>query len=123
MNDFNRSIVRELAKSGGSKIIRGNNISNINPIKEWIKWLSYEPEHEIERKKVLYQKSIKELTIDELNEIVKYKTRERMVTLFKKYDNGQCSYNEYMEVYDYMGKSISNLMLDKLNKQELTFAK
>lgn len=122
MSDFNRIMAKELSKIKG-KIVRGNTIGNIDPIIEWIKWLSYIPIHEKKRIEFLYSKNITDLSIDELKEIINYKERNHMVKLFKKYDKYQCSEDEYLEVYDYMGKSIKELMIDKLNSEELLYAK
>ena len=45
-----------------------------------------------------------------------------MEELFLKYKNGKCNPDEYMEVYDYMGNSIKNVMLRKLTREELNYA-
>lgn len=123
MSSFNRVMAREMSKLNGGKLIRGNVMRNVNPLIEWIKWLSYNPIHEQEKINYIYSKKVEDLSIDELKEIIKYKERNRMAQLFIKYNNGKCSEEEYMEVYDYMDKSITDLMMDKLSSEELSYAK
>ena len=96
---------------------------NVNPLIEWIRWLSYNPVHEQEKINYIYSKRVEDLSIDELKEIIKYKERNRMAQLFVKYNNGECSEEEFMEVYDYMDNSITDLMMDKLSSEELSYAK
>lgn len=123
MSSFNRVMAREMSKLNGGKLIRGNIMRNVNPLIEWIKWLSYNPIHEQEKINYIYSKKVEDLSIDELKEIIKYKERNRMAQLFIKYNKGECSEEEYMEVYDYMDKSITDLMMDKLSSEELSYAK
>lgn len=123
MSSFNKVMAREMSKSSGGKLIRGNVMRSVNPLIEWIKWLSYNPVHEQDKINYIYSKRVEDLSIDELKEILKYKERNRMSQLFIKYNKGECSEEEYMEVYHYMGKSITDLMMDKLNSEELTYAK
>lgn len=123
MSSFNKVMAREMSKSSGGKLIRGNVMRSVNPLIEWIKWLSYNPVCEQDKINYIYSKRVEDLSIDELKEILKYKERNRMSQLFIKYNKGECSEEEYMEVYHYMGKSITDLMMDKLNSEELTYAK
>lgn len=123
MSSFNRVMAREMSKLNGGKLIRGNIMRNVNPLIEWIKWLSYNPVHEQEKINYIYSKRVEDLSIDELKEIIKYKERNRMAQLFVKYNNGECSEEEFMEVYDYMDNSITDLMMDKLSSEELSYAK
>ena len=123
MSSFNRVMAREMAKLNGGKLIRGNVMRNVNPLIEWIKWLSYNPVHEQEKINYIYSKKVEDLSIDELKEIIKYKERNSMAQLFIKYNKGECSEEEYIEVYDYMDKSITDLMMDKLSSEELSYAK
>ena len=57
-----------------------------------------------------------------LKELTSYQEERRMQELFLKYKNGKCNPDEYMEVYDYMGNSIKNVMLRKLTREELNYA-
>ena len=123
MSSFNKVMAREMSKSSGGKLIRGNVMRSVNPLIEWIKWLSYNPVHEQDKINYIYSKRVEDLSIDELKEILKYKERNRMSQLFIKYNKGECSEEEYMEVYHYMGKSITELMMDKLSSEELSYAK
>ena len=124
MSNISKIMAKELNKSGSQvKFIYGNVFGNIPPIIEWIKWLSYEPEFEKNRIEHLNSKGSNNLSYEELNELDHYMKRKRMAQLFKKYDNMECSKEEYMEVYSYMSnESIINLMLDKLTVQEIKYA-
>jgi len=104
-------------------IIHGNVYGNVNPLLEWLKWLSYEPKHEIDRKNYLNSKNIKTLTIYEIDELIKYRDYERMKILLTKYNNNLCSQSEYTEVFYYLSKSINELINIKLTKEEMIIAK
>lgn len=75
---------------GKSPIIEKGIIYGIG-IKEWIKWLSYNS-----------------------TENEKY-----ILVLINKYVNQNCTKEEFYKVYDYMSNSIENIMLKKLNSDEL----
>ena len=124
MSNISKIMAKELNKNGSQvKFIYGNVFGNIPPIIEWIKWLSYEPEFEKNRIEHLNSKGSNNLSYEELNELDHYMKRKRMAQLFKKYDNMECSKEEYMEVYSYMSnESIINLILDKLTVQEIKYA-
>lgn len=109
MSNLKRIMVKEMAKISSSTAIsiRGNVIWSVNPLIEWIRWLSYVPYFMRERIDYIYSKNIRDLSVDEL---------------FLKYKNGKCNPDEYMEVYDYMGNSIKNVMLRKLTREELNYA-
>lgn len=78
---------------GKSPIIEKGVVYGIG-IKEWIKWLSYNS------------------TEDD----------KRMLILITKYVNQNCTKEEFYKVYDYMSKSIENIMLKKLTSDELKVA-
>ena len=121
--NLGRMLARQLAGSGNMAIV-GNVIGNVNPYIEWIKWLEYEPEFEKLRIKELISKEIENFSIDELEEIKKYKFQERILELFKRYGTKEISKDGYMEVYDYMSNNnIEDLMISKLTKEELMSAK
>lgn len=122
MSEFGRTLAKLTAKSDGAKIIHGDNLI-LNPLMEWNKWLSYETKEERERKDLLNHLKPNELTEDQLIELQYYKMQERLSQLFIKYDQGNCTQDEYLEVYDYTVKhSIMDLMIRKLTKQELVEA-
>lgn len=124
MSNTGRVIAKSLSNSNGKvKLVRGKVKRNIDPLIEWIKWLSYESNSEKARSQNLSHKSIEQLSKEELIWISEYKSRKHMLDLFKRYTKGECSSSEYMEVYDYMGKPIEDLMLDKLNEKELEEAR
>lgn len=125
MSNISKIMAKELNKNGSQvKFIYGNVFGNIPPIIEWIKWLSYEPEFEKNRIEHLNSKGINNLSYEEINELNYYMKRKRMAQLFKKYDNMECSKEEYMEVYSYMSnESIINLMSSKLTRDEIQYAK
>ena len=114
---------KELAGSK-VKIIHGAVKRNVEPPIEWIKWLSYIPDFQKSRIKYLESKMASDISLEELNEINQYKSQTRMATLFKLYGTNDISRDEYMEVYIYMTEhSIEDLMLSKLSKEELSYAK
>lgn len=114
---------KELAGSK-VKIIHGAVKRNVDPPIEWIKWLSYIPDFQKSRIKYLESKVASDISLEELNEINQYKSQTRMATLFKLYGTNDISRDEYMEVYIYMTEySIEDLMLSKLSKEELSYAK
>lgn len=78
MSGFNRIIAREMSKLNCGKLIKENIMRNVNPLIEWIKWLSYNPTHEQEKINYIYSKRVEDLSIDELKEIIKYKERNHM---------------------------------------------
>lgn len=121
------SFDREMAKimaGNGAKIIYGENIGNVDPYIEWIKWLSYIPEYEKKRIEYFDSKKISELTYEELEEASRYSRNKIFARLFKIYGTSECSEEDYMKVYDYMcSESIEKLMLSKLTSEELRYAK
>ena len=64
------------------------------------------------------------MSLKELYELCEYLNQQRMLRLFKIYGTTKISKDEYMEVYDYMCReSIDKLMISKLSKKELEYAK
>ena len=109
--NFNREMANIMAGSG-VKAIHGECVGNVDPYIEWIKWLSYIPKFQKERMQYLNSKAVEELTLEEIDE------------LFKIYGTNKITKKEYMEVYNFMEReSIDELMLSKLSKQELKYAK
>ena len=96
----------------------------INYYIEWLKWLEYIPEFENIRRQELESKKIDELSLEELNELKKYLKQLQMLELFKLYGTNNISKEDYMRIYNYMKDcSIEDLMLSKLSKDELLYAK
>ena len=94
----------------------------INSYLEWIKWLEYIPKFETERRQELESK--RNLTKEELDELEKYLEQSYMLELFKLYGTNEISKENYMKVYNYMkNNSLETLMLSKLTKEELIYAK
>ena len=77
--------------NGKVKLVRGKVKRNIDPLMEWIKWLSYESNSEKARSQNLSHKSIEQLSKEELIWISEYKSRKHMLDLFKRYTKGECS--------------------------------
>lgn len=120
--NFDREMTKIMA-SNGAKIIHGENIGNVDPYIEWIKWLSYIPEFEKKRIEYFDTKKISELTYEELEEACRYSRNKIFAKLFKIYGTTECSEEDYMKVYDYMcSESIEKLMLSKLTTEELQYA-
>ena len=120
-------MVREMYrinKGKGARMICGDIFGNIDPYIEWIKWLSYEPDFILEKIEIIADKKASEITESELNLLKKYKEDEKMARLFKMYGTEEITEDEYVSVYKYMKeRSIENLMLRKLTKDELKYAK
>lgn len=74
MSDLKRIMVKEMAKISSSTAIniRGNVIGSVNPLIEWIRWLSYVPSFMKERIDYIYSKNIRDLSVDELKELTSY---------------------------------------------------
>ena len=120
---ISKIITKQLAGTK-NKVIHGEVNRNVDPIIEWIKWLSYIPDFQKSRIKYLESKMANDISLEELSEINQYKIQARMATLFKLYGTSDISRDEYMEVYIYMIEhSIEDLMLSKLSKEELSYAK
>ena len=68
MRNLKRIMVKEMAKISSSTAIniRGNVLGNINPLIEWIRWLSYVPSFMKERIDYIYSKNIRDLSVAEL---------------------------------------------------------
>ena len=123
MNDFNREMAMLMAGTG-SKAVHGKMIGNVSPYIEWIKWLSYIPDFQKKKIQEINNKAAKDLSLTEINELREYLNQKRMLGLFKMYGSTVITKDEYMEVYDYMCfESIDKLMLSKLSKKELEYAK
>ena len=120
---MDREIVKMNSSSKKGTFIK--RISGMNIYLECMKWLKYIPEFQKNKIDKLNKKVVSDLTLEELDEIVSYKEQERMLELFKIYDTDKISEDEYMEVYDYMmdDMMVEKLMLNKLTKEELEYAK
>lgn len=125
MSSYNRMMANMMAELGGKvKVITGNVIGNVSPDIEWIKWLNYEPQFEKDRINYLENKTVSKLSIKDLEEIIRYRRNKEFAELFKQYCSGEISKNNYVRVFDFMSnESIDNLMLSKLTREELLYAK
>ena len=74
MSDLKRIMAKEMAKISSSTAIniRGNVLGSVNPLIEWIRWLSYVPYFMKERIDYIYSKNIRDLSVDELKELTSY---------------------------------------------------
>ena len=63
-------------------------------------------------------KSLKEMSLEELKKYQDIQSQLLMCELFKKYSKKQCSKEEHDIVYNYMNNSIIDLMNTKINDQE-----
>lgn len=125
MANLNRIIVNEMAQANKKAILlHGHIMGEVLPHIEWLKWLSYEPEFEKKRIEYLNSQNESELTIEELEELAKYNKNKLFAKLFKVYGTNECSFDDYLRVYEFMCKeSIKKLMLSKLTADELQYAK
>lgn len=125
MSDFSKMMIGNIVKNTGTRlgaVIPGEQIPGIDSLNEWIKWLSYKPSFEQEKITSISLKTVTDLTIDDLETLLQYKKEEKMTLLFKKYKSNECTADEFMEVYNYMSNSITDLMLRKLTRSELEAA-
>ena len=89
----------------------------IDVLDEWIKWLSYVNEDD-EKYLSENNKSLKEMSLEELKKYQDIQSQLLMCKLFKKYSKKQCPKEEHDIVYNYMDNSIIDLMNTKINDQE-----
>lgn len=89
----------------------------IDVLDEWIKWLSYVNDDD-EKYLSENNKSLKEMSLEELKKYQDIQSQLLMCELFKKYSKEQCSKEEHDIVYNYMNNSIIDLMNTKINDQE-----
>lgn len=89
----------------------------IDVLDEWIKWLSY-VNGDDEKYLSENNKSLKEMSLEELKKYQDIQSQLLMCELFKKYSKKQCSKEEHDIVYNYMNNSIIDLMNTKINDQE-----
>lgn len=89
----------------------------IDVLDEWIKWLSYVNDDD-EKYLSENNKSLKEMSLEELKKYQDIQSQLLMCELFKKYSKKQCSKKEHDIVYNYMNNSIIDLMNTKINDQE-----
>ena len=125
MSDFSKIMIGNIVKNTGTRlciVIPGEQIPGIDSLNEWIKWLSYKTSFEQEKITSISLKTVTDLIIDDLETLLQYKKEEKMTLLFKKYKSNECTVDEFMEVYNYMSNSITDLMLRKLTRSELEAA-
>ena len=120
---MNQSYIKTLEKLNKKNLKGKSGLGTIDLATEWIKWLSYEPEHETAKIKKIYAKKTEELTIDELHTLITYKERKEMLELIKKYQAATCNEEEYLKVFNYINKDINEIAVEKLTKEELKQAK
>ena len=86
---------------------------------ELIRFLSYvSPDDESFLNK-LNDKSLEQLTTDEIKKYLKIKEQKTMADLFIKYKNKACTRKEHDSVYKYMKNSLEDFMKSKLTENEL----
>ncbi len=118
MNTFDKIINKERKTN-----IHGKTIDNYILI-EWIKWLSYEPNFEKKRIEYFDSKKISDLSYEELEEASKYSKNKVFARLIRKYINNECQNEDIIKIYNYFrNESLEKLMLSKLTKEELQYAK
>ena len=83
-------------------------------IDEWVRWLGYEPEFEVKRKKELNSRLLEDLTDNELEELARYNTQRRDFDFYSKLD-GEKTYFVDSDV-------LEALMVSKLTPEEIDYA-
>lgn len=94
MSDFSKMMIGNIVKNTGTRlgaVIPGEQISGIDSLNEWIKWLPYKPSFEQEKITSISLKTVTDLTIDDLETLLQYKKEEKMTLLFKKYKSNECT--------------------------------
>ena len=120
---MNQSYIKRLEKLNKNNLKGKSGLGTLELATEWIKWLSYEPKHEIDKINSIYAKKTEELTIEELHTLITYKERKEMIDLIKKYQAATCNEEEYLKVFNFINKPITDVMFEKLTKKELNEAK
>ena len=106
------------------KTIPNKYIGHVDPYLQWVKLLSYFTDEEQERFNLLKTKKVEELSLDEINEVVKYKEQERMLNLLNKFNARITSKDEWIEVEDFINnQSLTKFIKSKLSIDELEYAK
>ena len=62
------------------------------------------PESQKSRIQQLESKTVREISLEEIEEIYQYRYQEKMANLFKLYGTNNISEAEYLEVYNYMSE-------------------
>ncbi len=97
-----------------------NNINRVSSIYEWIKRLEYIPDFEKKKVEKLNKMNEEELSDEDISYLRKHTERVRILSLIKKYKSKYFDEDEGMKAYLYMDeKSISELILDRLDAEEL----
>ena len=113
----------DMYAGGKVKLTKGRVFGDIDVIAEWIKWLEYIPREQQMKIDEMFYKKLSELSTDEIKYYLEYKEQQRMASLFKVYGVEEMDKEEYKEVYRYMHNDIEELMMSKLTKVELEYAK
>lgn len=119
-------IDHNIIKKNRVKIIQSNGliIKEFDPVREWIKWLSYEPSFEKEKMMYYDRISIYDLKEKDLKFINEYNKRKKILPIIKKYSENDFTLEEGKIAYDYLTEnSLSKLMMDKLTKNEVMEAR
>lgn len=90
---------------------------------QYLKWLKYIPEKELEEMKKILNKKISELTKDEIHKIHFFNKCQNVIPILERYLGDECQNRDILSVYDFMkNTSLYDLMLSKLTKEELNIA-
>ena len=97
-------------------------LGQIEKLLEWEKWLSYQPQREIDRRNEIKNKRIDEFTLEDLKELQEYKNRVVMAGLIKQYNRKGCSSSEYKTLANFIKNPIEDYMISVLTEEELMIA-
>lgn len=119
-------LINEMSKSDGKvKFLHGGSMPNISPDIEFYKWLSYEFDEIKERKNYLNRILPENLTIEQLEELKRYREYKVYAEIFSKYAFGKkVTQQEYKIACDFMLKNnIFSIAKFKLGSEEVAKAK
>lgn len=118
-------LINEMSKSGGKvKYLCGGSMPNISPDIEFYKWLSYEPIFEKENKEYLNSVLPTSLTIEQLEQLKRYKEFNVYRDIFTRYAFGkEVTSQEYKLICSFMQKNnIYSVAKYKLTSEEIKVA-
>ena len=92
------------------------NMTHVNHVKEWIKWIEYTTLVDADKINYVLKRKVESLSISDLEFAIRYKERKNILPLMYKYINNSADDNEKMEVLLYINNnSIEQIIQEKLS--------
>lgn len=90
---------------------------------QYLKWLKYIPEKELEEMKNILNKKVNELTKDEIHKIYIFKKCQNIIPILERYLSDECKNKDILPVYDFINSyPLIDLMESKLTTEEFQMA-